>query len=415
MRFWRRRTFLINSALCVLLAAGGVWAYTLFKGGSTANASTSSTRTGVVQQGTVTATVTANGTVASAVVMNHNFVTQGTVTQIKVALGAKVTKGQVLARVDDTETAASLATAKENLTAANDALTRAKQEAVAAGIAYADSDAVKQAQRTVNSAQNTVNSAQRAEDGTTLKAAMAGTVTALNGTVGSSSSGTSNASSGGNGNNSGNGNGNNSSSSSSSGGSAFIVISDMGKLQVSASVPESDATRLKLQQTAQVTWNALPNTSVEGIVTGISPTSTTSGGVTSYPIVVSLKSVPAGAKLGQSVSLNVVVSRADDVLYVPAAAVKTTGANRTVTVVSSTGAQEVRPVEVGIEGDSYTEIKSGVQLGERVVIATVTTGTTTNQFPGGNFPGGGFGGSGGFTGGGNGGRNGGGNGGQAGR
>jgi membrane fusion protein, macrolide-specific efflux system len=307
-----------------------------------------------------------------------------------------VAKGQVLARVDDTETAAALTTAKENLTAAKDALTRAKQEADAAAVAYADSDAVKQAQRTVTSAQNAVDSAQRAEDGTSLKAAMAGTVTALNGTVGSSSSGSSNASSGGNGNNS-------SSSSSSSGASAFIVISDMSKLQVSASVPESDATRLKLQQAAQVTWNALPDTSVEGIVTSISPTSTTSGGVTSYPVVVSLKTVPAGAKLGQSVSLNVVVSRADDVLYVPAAAVKTTGTNRTVTVVSSTGAQEVRPVEVGIEGDSYTEIKSGVELGERVVIATVTTGTTTNQFPGGNFPGGGFGGPGGFTGGGNGG------------
>lgn len=394
MRFWRRRTFLINSALSVLLVAGGVWAYTLLKGDSTANASSSSTRTGVVQQGTVTATVTANGTVASAVVMNHNFVTQGTVTQIKVVLGAKVTKGQVLARVDDTETAATLATARENLTAAKDALTRAEQDADAAKIAYADSDAVKQAQRTVNSAQNTVDSAQRAENGTTLKAGMAGTITALNGTVGGSSSGSGNSGSGGNGN---------SGNSSSSGASAFIVISDMSKLQVSASVPESDATRLKLQQTAQVTWNALADTSVDGIVTGISPTSTTSGGVTSYPIIVSLNSVPAGAKLGQSVSLNVVVSRADNVLYVPAAAVKTTGTNRTVTVVTSAGAQEVRPVEVGVEGDSYTEIKSGLELGERVVIATVTTGTNTNQFPGGNFPGGGFGGPGGFVGGGNGG------------
>jgi len=390
MRFWRRRTFLINSALCVLLAAGGVWAYALLKGDATANASTSSARTAAVQQGTVTATMTASGTVASAVVMNHNFVTAGTVTQIKVALGAKVTKGQVLARVDDTETSATLATAKENLTAAGEALERAEDEADAADVDYDDSDAVKQAQRTVTSAQNTVDSAQRAQNGTTLKAGMAGTVTAVNGTIGSSSSGTSG------------GNGSSSDGTSSNGESAgaFIVISDMAKLQVAASVPESDATRLKLQQAAQVTWNALPDTSVEGVVTSISPTSTTSGGVTSYPIVVSLSEVPNGAKLGQSVSLNVVVSRADDVLYVPAAAVKTTGTARTVTVVTSTGAQETRSVEVGIEGDSYTEIKSGLELGERVVIATVTSGTTTNQFPGGTFPGGGVGPGGGFTGGG---------------
>jgi macrolide-specific efflux system membrane fusion protein len=350
-----------------------------------------------VAQGTVTATVTASGTVASALVMNHNFVTAGTVTSIKVALGAKVTKGQVLAKVDDTETAANLATAKENLTAAKDALQRAKDDADAANVDYADSDAVKQAQRTVTSAQNTVDSAQRAQDGTTLKAGMAGTVTALTGTVGGSSSGSSSS----------NGNATGSTANNSAASSAFIVISDMAKLQVSASVPEADATRLQLQQAAKVTWNALADTTVDGVISNISPTSTTSGGVTSYPIVVSLNSVPPGAKLGQSVSLNVVVSHADDVLFVPAAAVKTTGTNHTVTVVNAAGAQEVRAVEVGVMGDTYTEITSGLQLGERVLIATVTPGASTGaQFPGGNFPGGGFGngGFGGANGGGTGGR-----------
>lgn len=391
MRFWRRRTFLVNAGLCVLLAAGGGWAYALLRGDSTAAASSSSNRTGAVQRGKVTATVTASGSVASAVVMNHNFVTAGTVTQIRVALGEKVSKGQVLAKVDDTETAATLATAKENLKAAKDALARAKDAADDAGVDYDDSDAVEQAQRAATSAQNAVDSAQRAEDGTTLKAGMSGTVTALNGTVGGLSNSSGNSSSNSSSNNSGG-----------TGSSAFIVLSDMAKLQVAASVPESDATRLKLQQAARVTWNALANTTVDGTVTSISPTSTTSGGVTSYPVVVSLNSVPSGAKLGQSVSLTVVVAEVDDVLYVPAAAVKTLGTRRTVTVVTSTGAEEVRPVEVGIEGDSYTEIKSGLEFGEKVVIATVTSGTNTNPFPGGGgqFPGGG----GGFPGGGAGGR-----------
>jgi macrolide-specific efflux system membrane fusion protein len=207
---------------------------------------------------------------------------------------------------------------------------------------------------------------------------MAGTITALTGAIGSSSNTGSSSSTG-----SANGAANQTTA------GAFIVISDMAKLQVAASVPESDATRLKLKQTARVTWNALADTAVDGVVSSISPTSTTSGGVTSYPIVVSLNSVPNGAKLGQSVSVNVVVAQADGVLYVPAAAVKSAGTGRFVTVVTASGAQETRPVEVGVEGDTYIEIKSGVELGERVVIATVTAGTTGNQFPGGNFPGGG--------------------------
>ncbi|NUO57548.1 MAG: biotin/lipoyl-binding protein, partial [Hamadaea sp.] len=360
MRFWRRRTFLINSVLSALLVGGGAWAYTLLNGDGGGSTGTSTARTGTVAQGTVTASVTASGTVASATTMNHNFVTSGTVTSIKVAVGDKVTKGQVLATVDSTETAATLATAKANLTDAKEALADAKDEF------DDDSDQVEQAQRSVTSAQNAYDSAKRAQDGTTLKAGMAGTVTAMNGTVGGSSSGSS-SSSGGTGN----------SASSSSGSNAFIVISDMDKLQVSASVPESDATRLKLKQSAQVTWNALANTSAEGLVTTISPTSTTSGGVTSYPIVISLNTVPTGAKLGQSVSISVVVSKVENVLYVPAAAVKSAGNLKTVTVVTDSGAQEIRTVTIGVEGDTYTEIKSGLTAGEKVVIATVTTNSTT--------------------------------------
>jgi macrolide-specific efflux system membrane fusion protein len=378
MRFWRRRTFLINSVLSALLVGGGTWAYTLLNSDGAGSTGTSTARTGTVAQGTVTATVTASGTVASATTMNHNFVTSGTVTSIKVAVGDKVTKGQLLATVDDTDTAQALETATENLADAKEALTEAKADN------DDDSDIVEQAQRSVKSAQNAYDSAKRAQTGTTLKAGMAGTVTALNGTVGGSSSGSSSTGS--------TGSTGSSTSSSSSGSSAFIVISDMAKLQISASVPEADATRLKLKQTAKVTWNALANTSAEGIITTISPTSTTSGGVTSYPIVVSLNSVPDGAKLGQSVALSVVVSEVQDVLYVPAAAVKSAGNIKTVTVVTSTGAQETRTVTIGVEGDSYTEIKSGLTLGEKVVIATVTSNsTTTNQFPGGGgqFPAGG--------------------------
>ncbi|NUR93660.1 MAG: HlyD family efflux transporter periplasmic adaptor subunit [Kribbellaceae bacterium] len=400
MRFLRRRTFLVNGALGVLLVGGLVWAYLLVNGGGSTPAAASSTRTGTVAQGTVTETVTASGTVASANVMNHNFVTAGTVTSISVALGQKVTKGQVLAKVDDTETAAALTTAKENLSAAEDAYARAKD--AADGDTSADS--VKQAQRTVNSAQNAVDSAQRAENGTVLKAGMSGTVTALNGTVGGSSSGSS-SSSGGSSSTGGGGSGSTSGSSGSSGSSssAFIVVSDMAKLQVSASVPESDATRLQLKQAARVTWNALADTTVEGTVSSISPTSTTSGGVTSYPVVVSLNTVPQGAKLGQSVSLSVVVAEAENVLYVPAAAVKSAGNLKTVTVITDTGAQQTQPVTIGIEGDSYTEIKEGLTLGQKVVIATVTSGTGTTNFPGGGqFPGG-FTGGGGFGGAGTGG------------
>ena len=54
---------------------------------------------------------------------------------------------------------------------------------------------------------------------------------------------------------------------------------------------------------------------------------------------------------------------------------------------------EVEPSTIH-EGDSFTEITSGVNVGDQVVVVTQTTTGTGNTFPGGGFGGGGFGGGG---------------------
>jgi len=76
---------------------------------------------------------------------------------------------------------------------------------------------------------------------------------------------------------------------------------------------------------------------------------------------------------------------------VNSAAVTTVGNRHTVTVLSN-GQQQLTPVEVGLEGDEATQITSGVEVGQLVVLKTTTTSTSgTNGFPGGGF-GGNFGG-----------------------
>src|SRR3954454_14531883 len=118
---------LVNTVL-VLAAAGGVfWAYQIVSGpAAAAGASATTTRTRVVavSQGTVSQTVSASGSVASAATANAAFTTSGPVTEVGVKVGDTVTKGQVLAKVDPTSAQATLDTAKANLTAARAALTR---------------------------------------------------------------------------------------------------------------------------------------------------------------------------------------------------------------------------------------------------------------------------------------------------
>ncbi len=368
------RTTLINSALGLLLVGGGTWAYFLISGDA-APAQANTTRTVAVAQGKVTATVTADGSIGSANTMSADFATGGTVTAIKVKVGDKVAKGAVLATVDATEVKESLATAERNLDAARDALDRAEDGG--------DDSSIANAENQVDQAASAVAAAQRTVAGTVLKAPMAGTVVAVGGAVGGSSGGSS-----------GGGGGNNSSSSSSSG-SGFVQLADLTKLQVTAGVAEADATRLKVGQSATVTWNALTGATATGKVSAISPTAS-SGNTVTYPIEVLLDSIPEGTRLGQTVSLSVTVDEVVDAVYVPAAAVRTAGGRTTVIVVKD-GVQETRAVEIGLKGDAYTVIVSGVTVGEQVVLATVTSGTGNQpQFPGGGpggFTGGGFGGN----------------------
>jgi macrolide-specific efflux system membrane fusion protein len=170
-------------------------------------------------------------------------------------------------------------------------------------------------------------------------------------------------------------------------------------MQVAASFAEADATSLSDGQVATVTWNALSGTSQSAEVAAIDPSATTSNSVVTYGVTLSLDKVPAGAKVGQTVSVSVTTGSKENVVLVNAAALTTVGNRHTVTVVAN-GVQETRSVEIGLEGDSATEITSGLTAGEQVVVKTTST-TTGNQQGGGGFPGGGTGfGGGGLTGGG---------------
>ncbi|MEU4427834.1 efflux RND transporter periplasmic adaptor subunit [Actinoplanes sp. NPDC024001] len=370
-RQWRRHpSRAVNAAIGVALVAGAFTVYETFSPSDDGTAAVASERTVTVQQGTVTRTAAADGTLESASTASASFETSGTVTEIKVKVGDRVRKGQVLARVDPAAAQRDLDAAEADLDAARDAVDRAEE---------AGSD-TSEAENQVDEAELKVDEAEAAVDGTVLTAPMAGTVTAVNGTLGSSS-GSQNASQGGE-------------STTSSG---FVEIADLTKMQVAAAFAEADATSLKEKQVATVTWNALSGVSQSATVTAIDPSATTENSVVTYGVTLTLDRVPTGAKVGQTVSVSVTTGSVENAVLVNAAALTTVGNRHTVTVVAN-GVQETRSVEIGLEGDSATEITSGLTAGEQVVVRTTATSTSGNQQ--GGMPGGG--GFGGLTGGGGG-------------
>ncbi|MEV6984196.1 HlyD family efflux transporter periplasmic adaptor subunit [Sphaerisporangium sp. NPDC051017] len=383
----KRRALIVNGALAVLLVGGAGVAYASLNQGPTAEAAPLTTR---VTRGTVLSAVSASGSVESARTRSLSFGTSGTVEKIYVEAGDKVGKNQILARADDTA-------ARDALDAASASLSAAKDGDTTTASGYSQ----------YIQARNSYREAKRALDATVIKAPFAGTVTAVNGTVGGSSSGGSSSSGSGSGTGSGQGGGASGGSSGSAGsdssGGGFIEMADAGRLQIVGDFTESDVTKLKTGQPATVTFDALPGVTASGKVTLIDPVAQTNNNVVQYSATISLSDVPKTVRLGQTATVQVIVAKADNALTVPTSAVRTAGGQSTVTVLEN-GRQVAKPVQVGVKGDTTTEITSGLKEGDQVVRTTgATGGGLQGGFPGGGFPGGGIrlgGGGGGFGGGG---------------
>lgn len=172
------------------------------------------------------------------------------------------------------------------------------------------------------------------------------------------------------------------------GASITMISSD---LRVSTSVVESDISAIKVGQEATVAVAAL-DASLRGSVTSIDPVATDGGsnGVVSFAVKVKLDAPPAGLRPGMSADITIVAASATGVLAIPSRALSGSAGAYTVRVVAADGSVATREVQVGLVTSSLAEIKSGLAAGELVVTGTSSTqSSVTNVGGGGAFPGGG--------------------------
>ncbi|WP_431943437.1 efflux RND transporter periplasmic adaptor subunit [Micromonospora marina] len=358
----RGPSLFVNTGLAAAVLLAGGWAYTAF--GAPETAAAGEARTVPVSRATVTSAVSVPGSVRSAATASATFATAGTITEIAVAVGDPVKKGQVLAKVDASPAKRELAAAEADLDAARDAADRTAET----------EGSTTQAEAAVTQAELKVAAAREKVDGATLTAPIAGTVVAVNGSVGDSGTPAGGAATGG-------GTSGTGSTPSGSGSEGLVQIADLTRLEVSAAVPEADATRLKAGMPATVSWNALPGTTAEAALAAIDPNATTADDVVTYGVTLSLKDRPDAARPGQSVQVTVTLDTAENVVAVSALAVTSAGNRNTVTVLDN-GTPVVRPVEVGLRGDQLVEITSGLTEGDRVVLPS-TGGAETSTGGGG--------------------------------
>ncbi|HZQ78581.1 MAG TPA: HlyD family efflux transporter periplasmic adaptor subunit [Acidimicrobiia bacterium] len=406
----RTRTIVLYTTLAVAVAGAGGLAYRAIDSSGGSSSAKTATRLVSATTGTVSQTVSATGTVQPATSLDLNFANGGVLTAVNVKAGDKVRINQVLATIDPAQAKVALETANANLAAAQQKLTQAQNPAPTPEnpAPAVDSVAVAQATAGVHSAQLAVTNAQKALDATTLKAPAAGTISAVNFTVGQTVGGGGNAVSG----------SSSSSSSGASGGSgsskAFATLLDLDHMVVKVGFPEADAGKVAAGQPVTISIDSLTGQRLTGTVSEIDTVSTVVSNVVTYNAVVAFDSVPASVKPGMTANVSVVTASRDNVVEVPSAAISSSGGQSTVTVRGADGKDEVRAVEVGLKGDGTTEVVSGLADGDQVVMSVGVVSSNTNRnggtqtrtqtgtvggiggggFGGGGFGGGGFGGAG---------------------
>jgi HlyD family secretion protein len=198
---------------------------------------------------------------------------------------------------------------------------------------------VLSAEQRVNQAQVTLENAEDALDGATITAPIAGKILAVSGKVGSQVSA----------------------------GSTFVTLADVYDMQISADFPEADADHVAVQQAATAALANKPGQTFRATVVQVDPTGTSDGTMVRYGVLLSFVDAPKDLLVGQSANVVVTTGSVPDALRVPSTAVHDIAGTSGTVLKSAGGTTSQVKVGLGLIGDQYTQITSGLGAGDTVV------------------------------------------------
>ena len=149
----------------------------------------------------------------------------------------------------------------------------------------------------------------------------------------------------------------------------IVHLIDLGSMELKEGVDEIDIPSVKLNQKAIIEVDALPDLLIEGKVSSISPVPTVQAGLVIYDVTISFD-VPEDSevKVGMSATADIIVTERNDILLLPARAIQQDSSGNTVVKVMVNEQVQEKPVTIGISDGLETEIVSGLDEGETVLI-----------------------------------------------
>lgn len=371
----RKRRWLpivIVTVAAVVVAGIGLMAWRALSIGQSMMSSEDLRTTETVTASTQRQTITASGTFAPRNAGYLSFPTAGKVTSVRVKVGDRVTKDQVLARIDTADLQSAVTVAEAEIEAAQEQLDQAiKDKAGSATIAAARAG--------VESARQQLRLAEHNLEKATLRSTLDGVVAAVNIKKGMQSGQGASASDPGT--NSGAefdsgmgpgmelGGGDPGASglgdTASRAAAADIVVVDPGRWIVDIAISSNDIGQLKKGQAATVTPTG-SSKKLPAKVRTIGVIGSSGTGAVTFPATIEIRGKHSGLYIGGTNSVTITVKKHKNVLTIPTVAIEDIDGQTMVTKVVDGTDQQV-PVKLGETFGNRTQILDGLAAGDEIV------------------------------------------------
>ena len=178
----------------------------------------------------------------------------------------------------------------------------------------------------------------------------------------------------------------------------IVTIADLSKMKIKPEISEGDITKVKAGQEVSFTILSDSQTVYHSVIDSVDPANTTTSDSSStssstsssssattsaiyYYANVLIDNPDRTLRIGMTTENNIKIANAKDVLLVSNMAIQKRDSKSFVNVLNDKNQPEQREVETGVQNDFQTEIKSGLNEGEKVIVSQVANGEQVGSMP----------------------------------
>ncbi len=153
-------------------------------------------------------------------------------------------------------------------------------------------------------------------------------------------------------------------------GTLLVTMADLENVYVKTEVDETDIGKVQADQSVTITVEAYPNRTFDGKVLKIAPQGRAVQNVTTFEVTTEISNPSKILKPGMNASVEIHVADRRDVLVLDNEAIMDMRGRSMVIPLVDGEPTRPKPIEIGVRGWDTTEIISGLEEGEEVVLMT---------------------------------------------